>query len=514
VVDFSFSANKLVIDAGERLFELGQKLDDLRQAEYPSDAPHNLIALLGQVQERLIERLSEANVRIQAADSESDLELQAIFVSRLSLVVAFIYRWLGAIELSEKRYSPRELAAPVEEIARGIDPGCRVLISPIYEENYSYADIIDLISQRLEDALGPSEFQSLLAQHPRHLANISFPSAARGNVLQHAVLAHELGHLVDAVHGVSRKAQDECHVVELLTEKMTAYISQATEGSDHTPQQILEITAQLNDQATELLAGWLGEMTADIYALNLWGLASFFGLSNYLFNRSMGLAGEVEVSAVDLWSDSHPSLRFRLTVMLREIDRQRLQEWLRTHNVTQVADEIDRYTEIASSQVGQQSFIPESPRAFLLSEHALNVAKDVLVECSPGVQDAVRRILVELGCTSADGIDYEKVLLLSSNLERKIPPCEILVTTQEKEVSCSEILNAGWIHRLKNPILPRSWESEESIQESFEQRIETEDNLILRAIDLSYISKTYRQRRKETQTAHEARDTAVPSTKA
>jgi hypothetical protein len=95
----------IVLDGGERLFQLKEKLRELKDAEYPSDGPLQLIQLLDLISDRLAEKLIRLSKGIAAEHIREEKEKLITRVRRVAYTVSLIYRWLGAIELAQSKYN-------------------------------------------------------------------------------------------------------------------------------------------------------------------------------------------------------------------------------------------------------------------------------------------------------------------------------------------------------------------------------------------------------------------------
>ena len=102
-----YFTDKIILDAGERLFQLEEKLRELKDAEYPSDGPLQLIQLLDLIANRLAEKLIAFNKRIAVEYLGEEKESLVNGVKRLAYLVSLIYRWLGVIELAQSKYNPQ-----------------------------------------------------------------------------------------------------------------------------------------------------------------------------------------------------------------------------------------------------------------------------------------------------------------------------------------------------------------------------------------------------------------------
>lgn len=495
----SFGLEKLLLSAGEGLHALAERLQELEQNEYPADGSRDLISLLGHVVGRLRSRLLDLtdDAHGPAATEPVVEEFLAVWVSRLAFLTAYLHRWLEIIQMSGKDHGLLEMAAPLEEIVEGVDKGSRILTGPVFQETYSFIDAIGELRQRLTNALGQAEVNSLLAEYPSHIACVQFPYAARDNVLQHTLIAHEIGHLVDTVHRVVLSVAEECEIGLRISAALDTWVLSAIPSKDQGSFTTNKARAALNDSMTLLLKDWIGEMVADLYALHLWGVASFCAMGEYLFTRSMGDAGTQ--GALDHWSDKHPSLRFRLQVFLDEMDRLHPGEALGGAERTCLEAEIDGYRVLAGSPQGAPLLSGESITGYMMATADPNpfpLAVKVLSASREALRGAIVAILEKAGCAGSPP-DYQLALEMSRRLERGMPPCEASQGTKNSPVRIGEILNGGWLYRLTNPIDTEGWIEEARIEEGFQQRARMQDRLLRRGIDLSQLFATYRSRKED-----------------
>lgn len=479
-----YFTDMIVLDAGERLFQLKEKLRELKDAEYPSDGPLQLIQLLDLISDRLSEKLIRLSKGIAAKHIREEKERLITRAKRIAYTVSLIYRWLGAIELAQSKYNPQELVLPLEEIGRQIHHKSSLLICPIYEENYRYVEIINYLKQLVGQAL-EAEGEFFFAEYPEYFAVISFPSAAKDNVLQHVVFAHELGHLANDVHEISKSTSDAIELGEVIAQAVDGWFESEFSIELKEEERIRRIS-RLNDEIVSLITEWLGEMAADVYAVHLWNLASFFTNSQYLLTRQ----------SLDTWTDVHPSPRFRLRVMLHEIREMGYYQLIKGPELEAVRRELNHWENLIEGDEQESTFKPENIYGWTISEAAYKLAKKVLEEVEQRARQEIHERVKQLESIRESGLqDMQDNIVLVKLLHHGIPPCEIRDGREQPYIGIAAILNAGWVHRITYPRDILGWKQADDIIKFFTGRIREEDRLVLRAIDLGEMYRLFSTRK-------------------
>lgn len=473
----SYFTDRIVLDAGERLFQLEEKLQELKNAEYPSDGPLQLIRLLDLISGRLSARLITLNRSIAVEYNGEEKESLVYGIKRLAYFVSWIYRWLGIIELAQSKYNPQELVLPLEEIARQIYRKSGLLISSLHEENYTYVEIIDQLRERLGKVLG-AEGESLFVEYPDYFAVLSFPSAARDNVLQHAVFGHELGHLANDVYRISEDVRTAIDLDEIIAQEIDRFIPGKLEEEE-----FIKRKERLNREVFWPIGEWLKEIVADVYAVNLWGPASFFANAHYLLTRQ----------SLDTWTDIHPSPRFRLHVMLDEIKEIGYFKLIEESGLETVRQELDHWRNLAGED---EQELPLYSEILTISPDSYLLAKKVLKETGQRARQEIHERVKGLeSVREPNPQDMQDIIALVKLLHEEIPPCEIRNGREKPYVGIAAILNAGWVHRITHPRDISRWKRPADIRKFFIDRNREEDSLVLRAVDLSEICRLFSMRR-------------------
>jgi len=244
---------------------------------------------------------------------------------------ADVFHWmLRFIEASKIGRIPHTLIAPMKMLVEryGV-PFDLVVWCDWVPANYSIHGELSGALKRAIGALFEDELEAeeVLSKVPDVLAIVSIPASDRDNVLQHAVLAHEMGHaLVNHYHDL-----DECGK-KLVPVTPTQTQPKTTQKTTIKDDQLDLFKQQQLINLVETLTKWVNELLADVWAIRLLGPSALLALHHAVGPQAA--------------SSTHPPTYLRGKVMLEALrvsgfypcaGRSEL-EWLgRTYDVVEQA---------------------------------------------------------------------------------------------------------------------------------------------------------------------------------
>lgn len=366
-----------------------------------------------------------------------------------------IYRlrgWLRFVVSADDATPVADLVAPFESLVSQILPDVKVIIRPRWKYNFSYWDLAYELYKVTRNSLNWNQhkfrrvchkygFPARRRQIP-HIAVLSYPGIDRRNALALVMLAHEIGHLLDASYSLSSGPK----VNEVLNSRI----------EELKPRLSREILAGEKDETAKEIEGyrhdaedWISEFVADIIAVRLVGPAYIPALKTFAY----------ALADYRVLPRLHPPLQDRLNWVLAE---SRLPELnyldffatraesdetaaaMHEYVTTLVAELADGKPPIGT-QPGDQD---EQARSDLLRQLTKTATERAL--------ESLRRLALPVSsCYRLT----DEVFTMVGLLRREVPPSQRYVPGlapktaaheggAEQHFSLASILSAGWIFYL------------------------------------------------------------------
>ena len=287
-----------------RAFSLLDKIRELRPEKKTSlEGPENLLNIIETLAEGCIRRVNRLNDQLlvipkiapqQAKDIENTIRLKVFLLNKLH---AFL-RYVDATRLSR---NPTGMIKPWELLIKKYTSkkflrDLNVIIRPQWKYNYSYYNIITIL-KRIEGIIGDQETKLKIEKiAPSCFPILSFAGLERDNVLQHIVLAHEIGHLIDEIEEITDNEKVDEDISDTfkrkeILNKFREYLelsikimnevdkldNKERDASDDLFRQHKAIS-QAQNEISSKISKWLEEITADIIAVRIIGPSFIFAL--------------------------------------------------------------------------------------------------------------------------------------------------------------------------------------------------------------------------------------------
>jgi len=287
-----------------RAFSLLDKIRELRpEKKTSSEGPENLLNIIEALAEGCIRRVNGLDEELlviqniaphQAKDIENTIRLKVFLLNKLH---AFL-RYVDATRLSR---NPTGMIKPWELLikkytSKKYSRDLNVLIRPQWKYNYTYYNIITIL-KRIEGIIGDQETKLKIEKiAPPCFPILSFAGLERDNVLQHIVLAHEIGHLIEEIEEITNNENVDIEISntfkqEAILKKFREYLDLSMKimnevdklsGKERDEADDLftrhKAISQAQDELSSKISKWLEEITADIIAVRIIGPSFIFAL--------------------------------------------------------------------------------------------------------------------------------------------------------------------------------------------------------------------------------------------
>jgi len=174
---------------------LRQALREAAASEFPGEGPRAAIGILCKV-------LDAIDTDLAVSTDKRTLVMYCKCLESLS-------RMLGYFDNAVTEQTPRGLAHILESLVRPLQPTAQFVLWPSAEYNYAIETLQDQVSP-IVDGISTEEsvavYEGILKSQ---ILLVSFPRVERDNVLQHAILGHELGHpIADSFIDIEEKSPE------------------------------------------------------------------------------------------------------------------------------------------------------------------------------------------------------------------------------------------------------------------------------------------------------------------
>lgn len=467
---------KSIDTAIEISFSLNRRLDELKYKDYPSNTSIELIQIFKYINKYVLDSLikQKNDLYRPPVDDKNKLIYEESVrrqIIRYNDLLFLLHYSIQYVEESSTDHISLGTTYPIESIIKNFKPKSKFILRPDWEFNYSFFELTDAIKDTFTNVI--PNIEDILHDFKDGLAILSFPSTEKNNIFLHCALSHEIGHFFtinsENFEGILSDIKlDESLLDSIVNKKLTQKLKDVAISEDFKEKN--RIRAKIIEDCTKIIVTWIHELSADLFAIHIFGPSYLFALSKIMLDRL----------DIDYNSEDHPSTRYRVNLILKELG------------------DIGYY----SSLKKKKSFFGE----VLIGEEVLSEIEKVKkslenIKTRPNAEifaicyDAIEKIIVDLKeqvRKEVKSADFEienfhkEIPALVSAIERFIPPNEILEFGKQisKPSNLISILNAGWIFYLtRKEKLFKNLDAN-----TLEQKFIVESKLndmILKAIELS-----------------------------
>jgi len=342
----------------------------------------------------------------------------------------------------------------IDRLTKNFSEDSKFLLTPIFENNFTYRNIGKHISDLIRDALPNAK--EILAKFPENFSILSFPAIHRDNIVSNILLAHEVGHFFINIKNLEQKIFSK---IQIDVIKFRNYINNSVLGkkSQITEQETQTIIADNWGFLTQSIQSWIRELLSDAVGFRLTGPVFVFMLSETLLS----------LSHHSIMTRRHPPPSMRIKIILDQIEKRSFIKNLKNGNKKNIEELLEQITDYVNTpKLSQENFLLE-----------------FVFESVSGVIDEINKIVDD----ETKNFQYStqefatNVPILMKKLDEIIPPCEI---ENEKPADVISILNAGIIYKMtwmkENKYNIKTVEERENLEK-------TVNALVLKAIELSVL---------------------------
>ncbi len=439
-------------------------------------------------------QMMRASLRIErkTCSSSPDFNLFQLCATYHKHLKSLEEQILDFIPLMDPFAHPFEIVEPIKASIQEFEPSFALILRSYSKDNYEliahedlYGTYVNILSPYV-----PDEYR-ILEEAPKWFIFLSFPRIHSRDVLRHVItVSHEMLHLRDHVLGITSNLLNEIQISPKDIQSLVKQIRTSpfpTARPSKTPVTIEdlyprhEIERKTREVCSKILENWLREIVADLLATRVFGPAYFFSLAH--LSLSLG--------TMDQHSDSHPSSRLRLRMMLEVL---RNLGYMKRGKTDRVAySELRKWGKHLSEDVSPPHIVPH-----------FSIAESKVLETKTTVMSKAAE--VTKGETYNADIFQSKVPKLVELLNNGISPAEIKEEKSIKPMDLASILNAGYIFFLAHLDRLHSMLGDSRDNHLAVSKL---NDLLLHAIQASTISQQWLQWRGKQQTAVAKRKESV-----
>lgn len=453
------------------------RLIELSYKEYPSNTCKELIEILKKVNQSIIGNLEKKKENIgkniveeiNREGYEESIRREIILYNRSLTFLHFLIQY---VEESSTEHITLSTTYPIESIIKKFKPDAKFILRPDWEFTYSFIELIDPIKK----AYGAfTDIDNDLKKFTNGLAILNFPSAEKNNIFLHCAISHEIGHFFDINSKISEKflskgiKLDETRLNNIVDKISSKKIKKALLFED-----IVEkprIRSDIMKECTQIIHSWSRELVADLFAIHIFGPAYLFAISKIMVDR------------MDINSDTenHPSVRYRINFLLKELKEIGYLEKLKKKNKKDLEEESIGYkifNEINRIETNLESIKKRD------KEEIYELCYYAIEQNIEELKSSIREEVVSVEFKPENF--HENIPDLVLSLKSVIPPNEILDLKRKvnKPSNLISILNAGWCFYLTEKNYLFKIFNANTFKEKMESTSKLND-LILKAIESS-----------------------------
>jgi hypothetical protein len=468
----------------EKLHSLRKLISDLERG-LPSQASDQFIQGLRLIVEAvdafLRHRLN--NLKATLAGKPEQLEIQIAFNAKVALkILGSIHQQYLPLLHAESQRNEYLFYPSLERAISLFTDSSELTLVPDFEYNYAFDGREFFANREIEllekhsDHGTKAALADLRARKSlkRWITFLHFPVADRDSALNLCILAHELGHFVDATNKIYQTILpielDKSSFDELVATRCSTPAS-AVKSKPGDPQLTFEtiftragVQARCYLACNEMLGRWIQEIIADILAIHAIGPASYFAFNDFF----------AYMGAENIWSNSHPAPAFRLKLMLGELKD--------TMGYCSSESPIDNVLTEGATRV-------ETSVSSTTYKDEARVVQKTIDRNLPVLLSKIRPVVSPYSFQAS--LYRDTVPKITARLRAGIAPIEIWDKAQRRMVPASivAILNAGWeLYKTDLDAFYRQFRPEVPEMD----RLDNLNHLLFKAIEASEVMRRWK----------------------
>ena len=470
----------LIGDCIARAHAVEQIAESLAMDEFPAEEPRSLAVAVGGLSRLIAQHLVEVRHSATYAPEKSVQHIRVVngSLEHLSELLRYVD---GAVT----QKVPWSIVDPLQEVARRLVPGATIMLRPKWR--YNYAIVLEDLAKWMREEFKymvsykdkKNEIDQLLGHVGGSFYIVSFPNIERKSVLLHAVLGHEIGHLVVEKFLASR-AKDI--LPASLYKQIVASVDDEVKSEHMLPYfRDYEVSKRLGE-VTAYRTRAIEEIGADMVGVNMLGPAALFGY--YACAQTMA-----PNQPPSLRNDRYPPWVFRLRQSLDQL------EGLGYGNLD------------APSSGFLKSFKAHITEIEALANRQEDVGRNPLVKVAyewvdqtlPKLKEYVKDVCTGKSLVQEPLRLWKQATSLAQRLRQDLPPNTLDDTADPPSPATTEaILNSGWLYRLAY-LEGCPGGSDQEAASRYRECRDKLDRLTLRGLELAHLQREYEARKKRRQ---------------
>ena len=423
------------------------------------------------------------NLQTTLAGKPQQLEVEVAFNAKVALrILGSVHQQYLPLLHAESQRNEYLFYPSIERAVSLFTDSSELTLVPDFEYNYAFEGKeffanreIELLEKHSDQdtrkALADLRIKTSLK---RWITFLHFPVADRDSALNLCILAHELGHLIDATTKIYQTTLpielDKASFEELVDTRCSTPAS-GIKSKSGSPQLTFEtiftksgVQARCYLACNEMLEHWIQELIADILSIHAIGPASYFAFNDFF----------AYMGAENIWSNSHPAPAFRLKLMLDELKD--------VMGYCSSKSSVDKVLNEAATRVNSS----------VNSTTYKNEAKVVYNTIAKNLHVLLSKIRPVISSYSFKASTYEETVpQIMKRLRAGIAPIETFDKSQGRMVPAPviSILNAGW-ELYKTGLTGFYSQFRSDVPEL--ERLDTLNHLLFKAIEASEVVRRWK----------------------
>jgi hypothetical protein len=468
-----------------RVRVLTKRLEDSGQPAYASSGAATLSTILLRILSRFFDELKALQQEVGSQPPE-DVIRQVRTIHYIT--VAIVPEHIEAIRVANSNSPAASILEAYEHVGNMVQYGTQTIIHPTWEYNASFDEIMTTL-KAMTMSLRPETGRAIFSGAPPRFVIITYPIAEEEMVLRHALIAHEIGHLIDLVEKWSKLLLEEKVFEKEDYDSVHQAVQGPREGGDDVLTPVLEIVGAITPS-------WIQEITADFLATCVLGPAYLLAFDEVSLTPNFSSPGRL--------SRSHPPPQLRKEIMGKLVKELYLDP-VRSRAVSKRLSRKEQ--DVLDSACGWiDTIVHTGPAAFTSIDDASDLAPEIIAVIYAVLSNAVRRAIAELRknhlekikgrkwfCTSGDVVD---ALRLQELLSHGLTPTELYLNPS-RDPSFPAVMNSGWFHFLheKEHYLYFSDGPGRPDPDQVRDRYVNLQNLVAKAVESLHFKREYQRQR-------------------
>ncbi len=495
---------KYIIEIVSRLRSLQSKCNNYLSINFISDHPVSLAKIIGHLCDYFQQSLFELYKTLKKRENNSEEDIQANFniIQTIDNMSKLFAEELQFVDGAIPQNLPWSIIKPLENLLSNMVPDISFMLRPQWEYNYSIinSDIREVYMNRISQLkkLYNIPFEYFKTEFTKTFHIISFPYIEKSNVLLHAMIGHELGHLlINENEFVNEKEIDKLvysvypKIKTISKDQVdSVYSTQTKEPPNIFVQTEYMRRFKFNIRFTaSLIKRGLEELLSDIIGTLIFGPAMLFSIYEIAIQSNLD-----EIPSED--NNFYPPWRCRLRETLKIVQRKNSEFFPISEEIiklkeleTKVNNHFNRIEKLVEIPIDIDKINSKS-QIHKIAYEQIMVSIQQLKISTKNFSKILKTNIIK------PGVLYKNIENLLERYENKLPPNAVEKSFDDKQTaSIIEIVNTGWFYKISMEQNLLNVDSSVN-QELFELR-DALNRLTLKGIEYSFVESKYNEHRKK-----------------